>query len=91
MSTSEGSPSLISCRSLSWPPVQPWLFGWLTLWGSPFRITAHPFSFSSNAADRRVEMTTRNPSDFTSRIHKVSVRVYLDGPYGASERYSFVY
>jgi predicted ferric reductase len=65
----------------------PGQFGWLTLWGSPFRITAHPFSFSSSAAaaDRRVEMTIRNLGDFTSRIHKVSVgqRVYLDGPYGA--------
>jgi predicted ferric reductase len=65
----------------------PGQFGWLALWGSPFRITAHPFSFSSSAAaaDRRVEMTIRNLGDFTSRIHKVSVgqRVYLDGPYGA--------
>jgi predicted ferric reductase len=65
----------------------PGQFGWLTLWGSPFRITAHPFSFSSSAAavDRGVEMTIRNLGDFTSRIHQVLVgqRVYLDGPYGA--------
>jgi predicted ferric reductase len=65
----------------------PGQFGWLTLWGSPFRITAHPFSFSSSAAaaDQRVEMTIRNLGDFTSRIHQVSVgqRIYLDGPYGA--------
>ena len=65
----------------------PGQFGWLTLWGSPFKITAHPFSFSSSAAtaDGRVEMTIRNLGDFTSAIHKVPVgqRVYLDGPYGA--------
>jgi predicted ferric reductase len=65
----------------------PGQFGWLTLWGSPFKITAHPFSFSSSAAaaDGRVEMSIRNLGDFTSEIHKVSVgqRVYLDGPYGA--------
>ena len=65
----------------------PGQFGWLTLWGSPFRITGHPFSFSSSAAatDGRVEMTIRNLGDFTSEIPKVPVgqRVYLDGPYGA--------
>jgi predicted ferric reductase len=65
----------------------PGQFGWLTVWGSPFKITGHPFSFSSSAAvtDGRVEMTIRNLGDFTSKIHKVPVgqRVYLDGPYGA--------
>ena len=65
----------------------PGQFGWLTVWGSPFTITGHPFSFSSSAAvaDGRVEMTIRNLGDFTSAVHKVPVgrRVYLDGPYGA--------
>jgi predicted ferric reductase len=65
----------------------PGQFGWLTVWGSPFKITGHPFSFSSSAAvtDGRVEMSIRNLGDFTSEIHKVPVgqRVYLDGPYGA--------
>jgi len=65
----------------------PGQFGWLTLWGSPFKITGHPFSFSSSAeiTDGRVEMTIRNLGDLTSRIHEVPVgkRVYIDGPYGA--------
>jgi len=65
----------------------PGQFAWLTVYGSPFKITGHPFSFSSSAAvtDGRVEMTIRNLGDFTSEIHKVPVgkRVYLDGPYGA--------
>lgn len=65
----------------------PGQFGWLTLWGSPFKITGHPFSFSSSAefADGCVEMTIRNLGDFTSTIREVPVgqRVYLDGPYGA--------
>src|SRR5262252_3273308 len=66
---------------------RPGQFAWLTVWGSPFKITAHPFSFSSSAAadDGRVEMTIRNLGDFTSEIRKVPAgkRVYLDGPYGA--------
>jgi predicted ferric reductase len=65
----------------------PGQFGWLTVWGSPFRITAHPFSFSSSAAamDGRVEMSIRNLGDFTRDVDKVPVgrRVYVDGPYGA--------
>jgi predicted ferric reductase len=66
---------------------RPGQFGWLTVYGSPFKISAHPFSFSSSAAvtDGTVEMTIRNLGDFTSRIHEVPVgrRVYIDGPYGA--------
>jgi predicted ferric reductase len=65
----------------------PGQFGWLTIWGGPFQITGHPFSFSSSAecADGHVEMTIRNLGDLTSRIHEVPVgrRVYIDGPYGA--------
>jgi len=65
----------------------PGQFGWLTVWGSPFTITGHPFSFSSSAAvaDGRVEMTIRNLGDFTSAVDKVPAgqRVYIDGPYGA--------
>ena len=64
----------------------PGQFGWLTLWGSPFKITGHPFSFSSSAeaADGRVEMTIKKLGDFTNGIQKVPVGrcVYLDGPYG---------
>lgn len=65
----------------------PGQFGWLTVWGGPFRITGHPFSFSSSAAapDGRVEMSIRALGDFTRLIPGVPLgkRVYLDGPYGA--------
>jgi predicted ferric reductase len=66
---------------------RPGQFGWLTVWGSPFKITGHPFSFSSSAEvrDGQVEMSIRNLGDFTSRISKIPVghRIYIDGPYGA--------
>jgi predicted ferric reductase len=65
----------------------PGQFGWLMVWGSPFKITGHPFSFSSSAATKGgcVEMSIRNLGDFTREIQRVPVgeRVYLDGPYGA--------
>jgi predicted ferric reductase len=65
----------------------PGQFGWLMVWGSPFKITGHPFSFSSSAAAKggRVEMSIRNLGDFTKEIQRVPVgkRIYLDGPYGA--------
>jgi predicted ferric reductase len=65
----------------------PGQFAWLTVWGSPFKITAHPFLFSSSTtvADGRVEMSIRKLGDFTKQIDTVLVgrRVYLDGPYGA--------
>jgi predicted ferric reductase len=66
---------------------RPGQFGWLTVYGSPFKITAHPFSFSSSAerTDGQVAMSIRELGDFTSDIGKVPVgqQVYLDGPYGA--------
>jgi predicted ferric reductase len=66
---------------------KPGQFGWLTVWGSPFRITGHPFSFSSSAeaANGSVEMTIRTLGDFTSKVKTIETgqRVYLDGPYGA--------
>ena len=65
----------------------PGQFGWLTVWDSPFKVTQHPFSFSSSAAapDGRLEMTIRELGDFTNTIGTVPVgkRVYVDGPYGA--------
>jgi predicted ferric reductase len=66
---------------------RPGQFGWLTVWGSPFRITANPFSFSSSAeaSGGQVEMTIRKLGDFSGGADRIPVgqRVYLDGPYGA--------
>jgi predicted ferric reductase len=65
----------------------PGQFGWLTVYSSPFKISAHPFSFSSSAeaGGGKVEMAIRELGDFTDDISKVPVgrRVYIDGPYGA--------
>jgi predicted ferric reductase len=66
---------------------RPGQFGWLTVWGSPFKITGHPFSFSSSAevTDGRVEMTIRSLGDLTRALQNLTAGrlVYLDGPYGA--------
>ncbi|MBS2029751.1 MAG: ferric reductase-like transmembrane domain-containing protein [Deltaproteobacteria bacterium] len=65
----------------------PGQFAWLTVYGSPFKISAHPFSISSSAAatDGSVELTIRKLGDFTNDIDRVPEgrRVFLDGPYGA--------
>jgi len=65
----------------------PGQFGWLTVWGSPFSITGHPFSFSSSAEAKegQIEMSIRNLGDFTRKIPQIpeGQQVYLDGPYGA--------
>lgn len=64
----------------------PGQFAWLTVGRTPFRITGHPFSFSSSAAKAgEVEMTIRNLGDFTSTLRRVRVgeRAYLEGPYGS--------
>jgi predicted ferric reductase len=88
----EVRPERGDCYTLAMQPeghpgfrFEPGQFGWLTVYGTPFKITGHPFSFSSSAeANGRVEMTIRNLGDFTSTIGRVPVgrRVYLDGPYG---------
>lgn len=66
---------------------EPGQFGWLTVWGHPFGITGHPFSFSSSAEarDGSVEMSIRGLGDFSRTVRDIPVgkRVYLDGPYGA--------
>jgi predicted ferric reductase len=55
--------------------LSPGQFGWLTVQGSPFKITGHLFSLSSSAevTDGCVEMSIRNLGDFTSAIRKVPV------------------
>lgn len=66
---------------------EPGQFGWLTVWGGPFRITGHPFSFSGSAeaGDGSVEMSIRGLGDFSGTVGEIPVgrRVYVDGPYGA--------
>jgi len=64
----------------------PGQFAWLST-VSPFRITGHPFSFSSSAdrTDGQMEMTIRNLGDFTATVGSMPLhsRVWVDGPYGA--------
>ena len=47
---------------------RPGQFGWLTVWGSPFKITGHPFSFSSSAAGRGRQGRDDDPEP--GRLHE---------------------
>ena len=47
---------------------RPGQFGWLTVCGSPFKITGHPFSFSSSAAVAR--RAYRDDDQESGRLHK---------------------
>lgn len=63
----------------------PGQFGWLSVQRSPFAVTQHPFSFSSNGDDpERVEMTIKMLGDFTTKVRSLEpgVVAYLDGPHG---------
>lgn len=63
----------------------PGQFGWLSVDRSPFAVTQHPFSFSSNGDDpSRVEVSIKKLGDFTSTIGSVrpGTVAYLDGPHG---------
>jgi hypothetical protein len=65
-----------AARRSRWLSLQPGSI-WLAdpFFGGPFKITGHPFSFSSSAAatDGQVEMTIRNLGDYTSTIGTVPV------------------
>jgi predicted ferric reductase len=76
--------------SLSPPPdidfrFEPGQFAWFAIGRSPFSLTQHPFSLSSSAERRGVEVAIKALGDFTSRIHelKTGTKVYVDGPHGA--------
>ena len=50
----------------------PGQFGWLKLWGSPFKITGHPFSFSSSAEGRG--RPRRDVDQKPGRLHECDLR-----------------
>ncbi|WP_170111097.1 ferric reductase-like transmembrane domain-containing protein [Antricoccus suffuscus] len=63
----------------------PGQFGWLSIHRSPFAVTQHPFSFSSNGDDpARLQMSIKDLGDFTSAIGALQAGTvaYLDGPHG---------
>ncbi|MBJ7340866.1 MAG: ferric reductase-like transmembrane domain-containing protein [Mycolicibacterium sp.] len=71
----------------------PGQFGWLSLNRSPFAVTQHPFSFSSNGDDpTTLQMSIKELGDFTSTVGSVApgTRAYVDGPHGvfSPDRYS---
>ena len=71
----------------------PGQFGWLSVHRSPFALTQHPFSFSSNGDDSsRLQMSSKGLGDFTRTISSIEpgTRAYIDGPHGvfSPDRYS---
>src|SRR6185437_15405524 len=64
---------------------EPGQFAWITVGGSPFSVTSHPFSFCSSAEmNGSVEVAIKAAGDFTSSVATVEpeTEVYLDGPHG---------
>src|SRR5262245_7324132 len=48
---------------------EPGQFAWFALERSPFSLTMHPFSFSSSAERKEVEIAVKALGDFTSTVH----------------------
>ena len=65
---------------------EPGQFAWITIDGSPFAITRHPFSISSSAEKTgRVALSIKAAGDFTQDVGHLEpgATAYLDGPHGA--------
>ncbi|BBY61612.1 ferredoxin reductase family protein [Mycolicibacterium sarraceniae] len=63
----------------------PGQFGWLSMNRSPFSLTQHPFSFSSNGDDpSALQMAIKSLGDFTTTLAGIQpgTRAYIDGPHG---------
>jgi predicted ferric reductase len=63
----------------------PGQYGWFAIGRSPFSMTKHPFSFSSNGdAGGTIEVSIKSLGDFTSTVAdlEVGTTVYIDGPHG---------
>jgi predicted ferric reductase len=63
----------------------PGQFGWLSIHRSPFALTQHPFSFSSNGDDAgHLQMSIKDLGDFTATISTIAPGspAYIDGPHG---------
>jgi predicted ferric reductase len=64
---------------------EPGQFAWITVGGSPFSVTSHPFSLCSSAeSGGRVEVAIKAAGDFSSSVATVNpgTEVYVDGPHG---------
>lgn len=77
-------------RGFTFTPGQ---FGWLSVHRSPFALTQHPFSFSSNGDDpTALQMSIKELGDFTRTISSITpgTRAYVDGPHGvfSPDRYT---
>ncbi len=63
----------------------PGQFGWLSVHRSPFALTQHPFSFSSNGDDpTQIQMSIKELGNFTRTVSTIApgTVAYVDGPHG---------
>ncbi|MFI6818894.1 ferric reductase-like transmembrane domain-containing protein [Nonomuraea sp. NPDC050328] len=64
---------------------EPGQFAWITVGGSPFAVTAHPFSLASSAEEHgTLSVAVKALGDFTTAVAatKPGTTVYVDGPHG---------
>jgi predicted ferric reductase len=64
---------------------KPGQYAWIVVDRSPFSLTQHPFSFSSNGeSDGAIEISIKALGDFTSTVADLDTgtTVYVDGPHG---------
>jgi predicted ferric reductase len=69
-------------RGFTFAPGQ---FGWLSVHRSPFALTQHPFSFSSNGDDSsQIQMSIKKLGDFSTTMSSTApgTVAYIDGPHG---------
>ena len=67
---------------------RPGQFVWLTVGDTPFSLQQHPFSISSGASWKTIELTIKKLGDFTATVDAIQpgTRAWLEGPYGSFTR-----
>ncbi|REL33427.1 xylene monooxygenase [Rhodohalobacter sp. SW132] len=59
-------------------------FIWITVGDSPFSLQQHPFTISSSAEQKNIQLTIKELGDFTAEVGELEIgtTAFLEGPYG---------